>query len=61
MSNVLEKEDVDLFYKLYSRLLCFVNEQAQICQPGTLTPDEFLDRPLEERAQVRDALYNQID
>lgn len=59
VSNVLEKKDIDLFYKLYSRLLCFVNKQAKVLQSKLLSPDDFITLPLEERAKVRDVLYNQ--
>ena len=59
MSNVLEKKDIDLFYKLYSRLLCFVNKQAKVLQSKLLSPTDFVTLPLEERVKVRDVLYNQ--
>ena len=59
MLNVLEKEDIALFYKLYSRLLCFVNKQAKVLQSELLSPDDFATLPLEGRAKVREVLYNQ--
>ena len=59
MSNVLEKEDVDLFYKLYSRLLCFVNKQAKILQSKMLSPNEFETLSLKDRAKIREVLYTQ--
>jgi len=58
MSNVLEKNDIDLFYKLFAKLLCFVNKQAKVIQPETLSSDRFLTLPFEERIKIRDALYN---
>ncbi len=58
MSNVLEKSDIDLFYKLYAKLLCFVNKQAKVLQPETLSPDSLLALPLEDRIKIRDALFN---
>jgi hypothetical protein len=59
VANVLEKEDIDLFYKLYSRLLCFVNKQVKIFESKLLSPNEFVTLPLEERVKIRDALYSQ--
>lgn len=59
MAYVLEKEDVDLFYKLYSSLLCFVNKQAKILQQTMLSPDEFVALSLEKQIEVRNALYSQ--
>jgi len=59
VANVLEKEDIDLFYKLYSRLLCFVNKQAKILESKLLSPNEFVTLSLEERVKIRDALYSQ--
>lgn len=59
MANVLEQEDIDLFYKLYSRLLCFVNKQAKILQSKLLSPNEFINLSLEERVKIRDVLYSQ--
>jgi len=59
MSTILEKTDIDLFYRLYSTLLCFVNKQAEILQPKTLSPNEFMVLPVGERVKVRDALYKQ--
>ena len=59
MSTVLEQTDLDLFSRLYSTLLCFVNSQAEILHPKTLSPDEFSDLPIGERVKVRDALYKQ--
>lgn len=59
MANVLKKEDIDLFYKLYSRLLCFVNQQAKVLPSKLLSPTDFATLPLEERVKVRDVLYNQ--
>ena len=58
MPNVLEKKDIDLFYKLYSRLLCFVNKQEKVLQSKLLSPTDFVTLPLEERVKVRDVLYN---
>lgn len=57
MSNVLEKKDVDLFSKLYSHLLPFVNKHAKVLQPETLSPDEFLALPFEQQIEIRDVLY----
>ncbi len=59
MLNVLEKEDVVLFYKLYSRLLCFVNKQAKVLKSELLSPADFATLPFEGRAKVRDVLYNE--
>lgn len=59
MPNVLEKKDIDLFYKLYSRLLCFVNQQAKVFPSKLLSPTDFVTLPLEERVKVRDVLYSQ--
>lgn len=58
MSNVLERNDIDLFYKLYAKLLCFVNMQAKVLQPETLFPDSFLALSVKERIKIRDALFN---
>ncbi len=59
MSNILTEEDVELFYKLYARLICFVNKQAKIFKSKLLSPDDFFDLPLDEKATLRDVLYNQ--
>lgn len=58
MSNILEKEDIDLFYKLYSRLLCFVNKEAKIFQSKMLHPNDFEILSLEDRMKIREVLYN---
>jgi len=58
MSNILVKEDIDLFYKLYSRLLCFVNKEAKIFQSKMLHPNDFKTLSLEDRMKIREVLYN---
>lgn len=59
MLNILGKEDIDLFYKLYAKLLCFVNKQANVLQSKLLLPDDFVKLSIEDRTKVRDVLYNQ--
>jgi hypothetical protein len=61
VSNILNKNDVDLFYKLYSRLLCFVNKQAKLIQPDTLSPEKLLHLPLEDRIKIRDVFFEKTD
>ena len=48
MPNVLEKKDIDLFYKLYSRLLCFVNKQEKVLPSKLLSPTDFVTLPLKK-------------
>lgn len=56
----LSKENVQLFYKLYPALLVHVNSHQNTLRQAS-TPDELMAHPVNERVQVRDQLYQNIE
>jgi hypothetical protein len=52
----LEKEDVDLFYKLHSHLLAFANQRLKILKEID-SADAMISVAPEEKIKLRDALY----
>lgn len=56
----LSEEDVQLFYKLYSELLVYVNLNQKTLKQAS-TPDELMVQPVDERIQVRDQLYENME
>lgn len=55
--SVLSLTDADLFFKLYGALHLYVNEQLHVL-PDVHTPEELAGLKLEDRAKLRDALYD---
>lgn len=58
MVATLVQTDVDLFYKLYLRLLLFVNEETGTLKHKNLSHDAFMALPMNERMKVREAFCN---
>ena len=56
----LSQKDVALFYRLNTPLLFHVNKNIGMIQDIS-TLDEFKELPLEEKIEVRDALYENIE
>lgn len=56
----LSQKDVALFYKLNPPLLFHVNQKMGVIR-DTSTLGEFMKLPLEEKVEVRDALYENIE
>ena len=56
----LSQKDVALFYRLNTPLLFHVNKHIGMIQ-NISTLDEFKELPLEEKIEVRDALYENIE
>ena len=56
----LSQKDVALFHKLNPPLLFYVNQQIGVIRDIS-TLDEFMRSPLEEKVEVRDALYENIE
>ena len=56
----LSNADAEQFFKLYPALLVYVNEQKKILEDVT-DPEHFMLLPAEERMQVRDELYADIN
>jgi len=56
----LSQDDAELFFKLHPPLLLYTNEQMGVIQ-NISTLDEFMDLPLEEKSEIRDALYENIE
>jgi len=54
----LSEEDTKLFYKLYTALLVYTNQQKGIIRSVT-TVEEFMKSPSEEINKVREALHGQ--
>lgn len=52
----LEHEDVELFYKLHSHLLLFVNEKLKLLE-HLKTVTEILDSDIKEKVKIRESLY----
>ncbi|MDZ7760190.1 MAG: hypothetical protein U5L00_08050 [Desulfovermiculus sp.] len=56
---LLPEDDERQFFKLFSALLVYVNGQKTVLE-DVFTPDEFMQLPTEQRVQVRDELYEDI-
>jgi hypothetical protein len=56
----LSQDDAELFYKLNAPLLLYTNEQMDVIQ-GISTPDAFMELPIEEKGEIRNALYENIE
>jgi hypothetical protein len=56
----LSQDDAELFLKLNPALLLYVNEQTDVIQDIS-TPDEFMKLPLEEKREIRNVLYENIE
>lgn len=54
----LSKEDVELFYRLYHPLLCYVNKKFKIVK-GINSPEDFKRFSIKEINKLRDRLYKQ--
>jgi len=52
----LEKEDVELFYKLHPYLLLFVNEKFKLLE-HIKTVKDILDSSMKEKVKIRELLY----
>src|SRR4051795_1203935 len=52
----LNRADIDLFYKLFLRLMLFVNKEKKILEQD-IDEYAFMSHPAEQRIMVRDALY----
>jgi hypothetical protein len=51
---LLSRSDADLVFKLFQGLLCFVNQRHGLV-PDAETPEKFVDLPLEDQFEVREA------
>jgi len=56
----LSLEDVDLFYRLTYALHCYINRKLSILQGGE-TPEAVRQLTIEKKAQLRSALWNNVD
>ena len=56
----LSKQDADLFFELMWALQVFVNQRLQVL-PDVKTLDDYIDLSMEEKMQVREALYENIE
>ncbi len=55
----LSDGDAALFYKLHPALLSYANRRLEVLN-GALGPEEIAGLPVEERMEVRDALYDDV-
>jgi len=56
----VSKEDANLFFKLMWGLQFYVNQQRQIL-PGVETAQDYAKRSIEDKAEVRDAVWENSD
>ena len=56
---LLPEDDAQLFFNLFPALLVYLNNQKKILEDVS-TPEEFMQLPTEQRAQVRNELYEDI-
>lgn len=56
----LSEKDVELSYKLHPGLLSYANRQLKVANRAS-TIKELIDLRLEEKIQIRDALYDRVD
>ncbi|MFC1713564.1 hypothetical protein ACFL6S_07850 [Candidatus Poribacteria bacterium] len=56
----LSQKDVRLFYKLHPHLLFYGNQQLEVIK-NVPSVDTFVDLPVEDRINARDALYERLD
>ena len=56
---ILSQEDCELFYKLNPALLVYANKKVKTIK-GVETLDDFMDLALDRKAQIRNALYDNI-
>lgn len=56
----LSKQDADLFFELTWALQVFVNQRLHVL-PEVKTLDDYIDLSMEEKMQVREALYENIE
>ena len=57
---MLRPDEAELFFKLHSSLMCFVNERLEIV-PGVQSPDEFRVLSTDWRLKVRTGLLDNMD
>src|SRR5437870_10794919 len=57
---LLNQDEAELFFKLHSSLMCFVNERLEIV-PGVQSPDEFRVLSTDWRLKVRTGLLDNMD
>ena len=57
---LLRPDEAELFFKLHSSLMCFVNERLEIV-PGVQSPDEFRVLSTDWRLKVRTGLLDNMD
>lgn len=53
---VLEDHDILEFFRLHTALMFYVNQQCGVLKGNFRTPDEYFQRPMDERIRVHDAL-----
>ncbi len=58
---LLERQDVELFFRLHRTLLFFVNQRLKVIPDKFSTPEEFGVLSPEVRLKVRDALNGKLD
>ena len=56
----LSEQDAGLFFELMGALQVFVNQRLQVL-PDVKTLDDYIDLSMEEKMQVREALYENIE
>ena len=57
---LLGRDEAELFFKLHSSLMCFVNERLEIV-PGVRTPAEFRSLSADSRLKARNALLDNMN
>src|SRR5438876_2646646 len=57
---LLNQDEAELFFKLHSSLMCFVNERLEIV-PGIRNPAEFCSLSADSRLKVRSALVDNMN
>lgn len=58
---LLERQDVDLFFRLHRTLMFFVNQRFKVIPACPASPDAFATLSPEVRVKVRDALIANLD
>src|SRR5688500_3072258 len=57
---LIGRDEAELFFKLHSSLMCFVNEHLEIV-PGVIHPDEFRTLTADSRLITRNALLDNMN
>src|SRR2546427_3581923 len=57
---LLNQDEAELFFKLHSSLMCFVNERLEIV-PGIRNPSEFRSLSADSRLKARNALLDNMN